>query len=54
MSTKTFRCCSHECFYGEADIPALIYMFQIGTGDGMPYQGKIVSFLGETFFYFAC
>ena len=49
---KTFRCCSHKSFYGKAGTAALIDTFQIGTGDNMPFRGKIAPYLGEKFFLF--
>ena len=50
--TKSFRCCSHKCLYGEAGAAALIDTFEIGSGDNVPCRGKIALYLGEKCFLF--
>ena len=42
----------HVYRYGEAGAAALIYTFQMGTSDSMPYQIEIAPHVEETFFRF--
>ena len=50
--TISFRCYSYKYLYSEADADALIDTFSLGTGDSMPWRGKIASYKKHIFFFF--